>query len=179
LAQKLAIFSRGGGAEPREVAFSTILKSTIDTYPQMEKWINSVSIPDNLNTIFGDERELTQVMNSLLWNAREAKNNDKEAFVTINAQNIVILPGNEASLKPGGYIKVVVSDSGRGIPEDQLDKVFDPYFSTKDTYSQKGMGLGLAICYSIIKKHSGDISIKSEVGKGTTVELILPTYKKI
>jgi len=84
---------------------------------------------------------------------------------------------NNASLKAGEYIKLDVTDNGKGIPAHQLDKVFDPYFSTKETFSQKGMGLGLAICYAIIKKHNGHISLKSEVGKGTTVELILPAYR--
>ena len=85
---------------------------------------------------------------------------------------------NNVSLKAGEYIKVAVVDNGKGIPVDQLDKVFDPYFSTKEDFTQKGMGLGLAICYSIIKKHNGHISLKSEPGKGTTVELILPAYKE-
>jgi two-component system, cell cycle sensor histidine kinase and response regulator CckA len=130
-----------------------------------------------LTTIYGDERELTQVIGSLLWNAREAKDNDEELTVTITAENTFIPPVNNRSLKDGEYIKVTVTDNGKGIPGDQLDKVFDPYFSTKEDFSQKGMGLGLAICYSIIKKHNGHISLKSEVGMGTTVDLILPVYK--
>lgn len=178
LAQKLITFSKGGGAEPREADLSSILKSTFDTYPQMEKWVHNVSIPPGLKPIRGDERELIQVISSLLWNAREAKDNEEEVTVNITAQNTIIPPGNNASLKAGEYIEVVVTDNGKGIPAHQLDKVFDPYFSTKEDFSQKGMGLSLAICYSIIKKHNGHISLKSEVGKGTMVELILPTYQK-
>jgi len=178
LTQKLITFSKGGGAaEPREADLASILKSTFDTYPQMKKWVRSVSMSPGLTGIYGDERELTQVIGSLLWNAREAKDNDEELTVTITAQNTFIPPVNNRSLKAGEYIKVTITDNGKGIPGDQLDKVFDPYFSTKEDFSQKGMGLGLAICYSIIKKHNGHISINSEVGMGTTVELILPAYK--
>ena len=178
LTQKLITFSRGGGAaEPREVDLVTILKNTFDTYPQMKTWVRSVSVFPGLTPIYGDERELTQVIGSLLWNAREAKDNDDELAVTIIAQSTFIPPVNNRSLKAGEYIKVTITDNGKGIPGDQLDKVFDPYFSTKEDFSQKGMGLGLAICYSIIKRHNGHISIKSEVGMGTTVELILPVYK--
>jgi PAS domain S-box-containing protein len=177
LAQKLITFSKGGGAEPRQADLSAILKSTFDTYPEMQKWVHSISIPPGLKPIYGDERELIQVISSLLWNAREAKNNEEEVTVTITAQNTIIPAVNNVSLKAGEYIKLAVIDNGKGIPAHQLDKVFDPYFSTKETFSQKGMGLGLAICYSIIKKHNGHISLKSEVGKGTTVELILPAYK--
>ncbi len=177
LAQKLITFSKGGGAEPREADLSSILKSTFDAYPELQKVVRTISIPPGLKTIYGDEKELTQVIISLLWNAREAKNHNEDVVVTITAQNTFIPSRNNVSLRSGDYIKIAVTDNGRGIPVDQLDKVFDPYFSTKDTFTQKGMGLGLAICYSIIKKHNGDISLKSEVGKGTTVELILPVYK--
>jgi len=177
LAQKLITFSKGGEAKPREADLSSILKSTFNTYPEMQKWVRTVSIPPGLKPIYGDERELTQVISSLLWNALEAKDNEQEAVVTITAKNTTIPPGNKVSLKAGEYIEIVVTDNGKGIPPYQLDKVFDPYFSTKETFNQKGMGLGLAICYSIIKKHNGHISLKSEVGKGTTVELILPVYR--
>jgi PAS domain S-box-containing protein len=177
LAQKLITFSKGGGAEPRKADFASILKNTFDTYPQMKKWVGGVSIPRGLKTIYGDERELTQIISSLLWNAHEAKNNGKEVIVTITAQNTIIPPVNTVSLKAGEYVEIVITDNGKGIPSHQLDKVFDPYFSTKQHFSQKGMGLGLAICYSIIKKHNGHISLKSEPGKGTTVDLILPAYK--
>jgi PAS domain S-box-containing protein len=177
LAQRLIVFSKGGGAEPREADLSSILKSTFDAYPELQKGVRTISIPPGLKTIYGDEKELTQVIISLLWNAREAKNHDEDVAVTITAQNTFIPPRNNVSLISGDYIKIAVADNGRGIPVDQLDKVFDPYFSTKDTFTQKGMGLGLAICYSIIKKHNGHISLKSEVGKGTTIELILPVYK--
>jgi PAS domain S-box-containing protein len=177
LAQKLITFSKGGGEERLEVALSSILKSTIDTYPQLQKLIRSVCIPPGLKPIYCDEKELTRVISSLLWNAQEAKNNNEEVAVTITAQNTIIPPVNNVSLKAGEYIEVVVTDNGKGIPDHHLDKVFDPYFSTKEVFTQKGMGLGLAICYSIIKKHNGHISIKSQVGIGTTVELILPVYK--
>ena len=140
----------------------------------MQKWIGDVSIPIDLKHIYGDERELTRVVSSLLWNAREAKDNDNDLEVTITAHNTEIPATNNLSLKAGEYVKIMVSDNGRGIPAHQLDKVFDPYFSTKDTFTQKGLGLGLAICYTIIKKHNGHISINSEIGKGTAIELLLP-----
>jgi signal transduction histidine kinase len=74
-------------------------------------------------------------------------------------------------------VKVSVTDNGHGIPADRLEKIFDPYFSTKDTVTQKGMGLGLTICYSILKKHNGHIYIESQEGKGARVELYIPAYE--
>ena len=77
---------------------------------------------------------------------------------------------------PGKYVHVSVSDNGKGIPTELREKIFDPYFSTKNTVSQKGLGLGLALCYSIVTKHDGHIAITSEVQKGTTVAVYLPVY---
>lgn len=176
LTQKLITFSEGGESAPREVTLSSILKTTIDTYPKLQKPIHGISIPTDLKPIYGDERELSQVVGNLLWNAEEAKKDNEEVTVTIAAQNAILSPGNNYSLEAGEYINVSVTDNGKGISSAQFEKVFDPYFSTKDMGTQKGMGLGLAICYSIIKKHNGHISIKSEIGKGTTVELLLPAY---
>jgi CheY-like chemotaxis protein len=73
-------------------------------------------------------------------------------------------------LKPGDYIKISVMDQGIGIPEDNLKKIFDPYFTTKDT----GIGLGLATCYSIMKHHDGHITVESTPGAGATFSLYLP-----
>ncbi|MEA3545450.1 MAG: response regulator, partial [Thermodesulfobacteriota bacterium] len=70
----------------------------------------------------------------------------------------------------GNYIKIVVKDQGVGMPVEMLDKIFDPYFTTK----QKGSGLGLAITHSIISKHDGYITVNSKLGRGTTFTIYLP-----
>jgi CheY-like chemotaxis protein len=80
------------------------------------------------------------------------------------------LPG---CLKKGKFVKIVISDNGIGIPEEHVDKIFDPYFTTK----QKGSGLGLATSYSIIRRHDGHIQIKSKIGKGTDVEVFIPAVE--
>jgi K+-sensing histidine kinase KdpD len=98
--------------------------------------------------------------------------------ITLEAENVTLKEDNDFDLKYGDYIKISITDNGRGIPKNQIGRIFDPYFSTKDSVTQKGLGLGLAICYSIIRKHNGHIVVKSEVGKGTTVELYLPVYKE-
>jgi CheY-like chemotaxis protein len=73
-------------------------------------------------------------------------------------------------LPPGDYIRIKIKDQGVGIPEQYLDRIFDPYFTTKP----KGNGLGLATCYSIVKNHSGLITVESEVHVGTTFDIYLP-----
>jgi two-component system NtrC family sensor kinase len=69
-------------------------------------------------------------------------------------------------------IWMAISDTGRGIPQESLSKIFEPFFTTKDV--GKGTGLGLSITYEIIQRHKGDITVKSEVGKGTTFTIRIP-----
>jgi two-component system NtrC family sensor kinase len=70
------------------------------------------------------------------------------------------------------FVQIRISDTGCGIPPENLDKVFDPFFTTKD--SSKGTGLGLAVAYGVIEKHRGKIRMESEVGKGTMCIIDLP-----
>jgi two-component system NtrC family sensor kinase len=76
------------------------------------------------------------------------------------------------TLSENGQIIIKVQDTGVGIPEEIRDKIFDAFFTTKQTV--KGVGLGLSVCYGIIKDHGGDIIVKSEVNKGSTFSIILP-----
>jgi signal transduction histidine kinase len=71
---------------------------------------------------------------------------------------------------------LTITDNGAGIPDGNLDKIFDPYFSTKQIGTQKGMGLGLAICYSIVRNSQGLISVESTEGKGTSFSVYLPAF---
>ena len=77
-------------------------------------------------------------------------------------------------MQNGRYIKLCIRDQGEGIPEENIQKIFDPYFTSKDRWTQKGLGLGLAITHSIIKKHDGYIHVESKVGIGTKFFIYLP-----
>lgn len=172
LAEKLVTFSSGGWVIRREERLLPILKEILASGALDDRVSYKMDIPDDLGPIFADEGQLKQVFLNLLQNAAEAVPQGGEVY--IQAESIFLEKPAYGSLQPGKYIKVTIKDQGRGIPGEHLDKIFDPYFSTKDSLSQKGMGLGLAICYSIIKKHKGHIKIESEVGIGTTVYLYLP-----
>jgi signal transduction histidine kinase len=76
-----------------------------------------------------------------------------------------------ASLATGNYVKVSITDQGSGIAAEEFDKIFDPYYSTKNMGNQEGMGLGLSICHSIIIKHGGKVSVESQIGVGTTFHI--------
>lgn len=103
-----------------------------------------------------DAEQLEQVFINLFTNAVEAMKGRGELIVTV-------LPAANA-------VKINIADTGPGVPRDAADKIFEPFYTTKD----KGTGLGLAIVFNIIKKHGGDITVESEEGKGTTFEITLP-----
>ena len=98
--------------------------------------------------------------------------------LTISAENVKANPKDELPLLERNYVRVSIEDTGLGIPKNYLQRIFDPYFTTKPLGIQKGMGLGLAICYSIIKKHEGFIDVESSVEAGTKVSIYLPVFEK-
>ncbi|HEY6010193.1 MAG TPA: ATP-binding protein, partial [Nitrospirota bacterium] len=112
-----------------------------------------------------------QVIHNLIVNADESM--PRGGSVTIAAENVTLIRNNPLGLDAGDYIRISVSDRGTGIPEDSFQKIFDPYFTTKRNRS----GLGLATCYSIIKRHEGRITVESSLGSGSTFHLYLPACK--
>jgi signal transduction histidine kinase len=174
LSYKLVNLSVGGGILGREITLTKILENTVEHYPEMMPLMRNSSISPDLKPIYGDRRQLRQVMYNLLKNASQAMTEPQELI--IRAENISFDKVNDFSLPEGDYVKISIVDNGKGIPREELGKIFVPYFSTNHNVTQKGRGLGLALCYSIIKRHKGHITIKSEVGKGTTVEIYLPAY---
>jgi CheY-like chemotaxis protein len=116
-------------------------------------------------------------MRNLVVNAREAM--PEGGVISVRAENAVLGPHEQSSLPPGNYVRVSVADWGGGIPKELLSKIFDPYFSTKKRGTQKGMGLGLAICHTVIQKHGGAITVESEPGVGTTFRVLLPASRKL
>jgi len=94
--------------------------------------------------------------------------------LTIQAKNLEIPGGDILPLREGSHVKITFTDEGSGIPEDHLSKIFDPYFTTKGMGARNGMGLGLSVCYSVLKKHNGHISVETKPGQGATFALYLP-----
>lgn len=123
---------------------------------------------DNLWMAEVDEGQIQQVFSNLIINADQAMPDGGHLYITL--ENADFSEDLAPNLNPGKYIKVKVRDEGTGIDQKHLPKIFDPYFSTKQT----GSGLGLATAYSIINKHNGHLSVDSELGKGTTFTLYLP-----
>jgi signal transduction histidine kinase len=92
----------------------------------------------------------------------------------VKAANVELKEDEVPPLPTGRYVVISVKDNGEGIPEKNLAKIFDPYFSTLEEYNRKGLGTGLTIAQAIIKRHNGTITVSSQVGAGTTFRIYLP-----
>lgn len=129
-------------------------------------------IPQDLYPFEGDAQQITQLIEQLTRNALDAMGADGE--MEVKAANRELTEDEVSSLPAGRYVEISVKDNGEGIPQENLAKIFDPYFTTRDNYPRKGLGMGLAIAQAIIKRHNGAIEVFSEPGTGTTFHIYLP-----
>lgn len=174
--KRFITFSPGAWVQREKIIFSNLLEELKKSgLPgKNEKISYDFDIPRHLLPIDGDPGQLSQVIYSLFQNAVEAM--PFGGNILVCSKNMILEKSNKYLLKEGGFVKVSIEDNGPGIPRDIIEKVFDPYFSTKGKVNESGAGLGLTSCYSIIKKHDGHIDIESpvEMNKGTRVSLYLP-----
>ncbi|WP_298271440.1 ATP-binding protein [Geobacter sp.] len=160
IVRDLKSFSRSDGADPERIDLNGCLESTINI-----AW-NELKYKATLKREYGElppvvchPQQLGQVFLNLLVNAAHAIESHGEITVTTRAQD--------------GSVFVSVADTGCGIPPDKLQRIFEPFYTTKE--AGKGTGLGLSISSDIVKKHGGEIAVESEQGKGTVFTVRLPT----
>jgi PAS domain S-box-containing protein len=176
LTQQLIVFSRGGEPVRRLAAIEPIVRESAQLALSGSNVAARFAIAPDLRSAEIDEAQIGQVIRNLVINAREAMAHG--GVVTIRAENLGLADGSTPALPPGDYLRVEISDEGPGIPPEVLPKIFDPYFSTKQRGDQKGMGLGLTICHSVIKRHWGTITVDSTPGRGTSFSVYLPASPK-
>ena len=172
LSQKLLTFANGGAPIKKIVSIANLLKELAILTLSGSKSRYEGSFPDDLWSVEADTAQLNQVIGNLLINADQAM--PEGGIIKITAENISVKAKSNLPISKGKYVKFAIADQGIGIVPQYLDKIFDPYFSTK----QKGSGLGLATAYSIIKYHSGHIQVESRMGVGTTFYIYLPAADK-
>ncbi|WP_052836173.1 hybrid sensor histidine kinase/response regulator [Sulfitobacter noctilucicola] len=140
-----------------------------------EKVTLTLSHDPVLKPVRADKRQLEQVLMNLVVNARDAMPAGGEIRITTEYQNLEApLERDRVTVPAGEYVTVQVSDTGGGISPDKLQKVFEPFYTTKRT--GEGTGLGLSTAYGIIKQSSGFIFVDSTIDHGTTFILYLPVY---
>ncbi|MDR3580496.1 MAG: PAS domain S-box protein [Oryzomonas sp.] len=168
LAHQLLTFAKGGQPIKKVVCVKHILEESASFVLRGSNVSCNVEIPDDLYAAEVDEGQISQVFNNIIINATHAMPGG--GLISIKGKNTTVNDANIMSLPPGWYIKIAITDTGCGISTENLKKIFDPYFTTKSY----GSGLGLASAHSIITKHEGYIGVSSEIGKGTTFEILLP-----
>ncbi len=168
LTEKLLTFSKGGYLIKETSDIKKIIKESVDFILSGKDIKVKYEFPDDLWLVKGDSSQLVQVFHNLAINSVEAI--EKNGLIEISTKNITISEDSILPLPPGNYVMITFKDNGKGIPQEILHKIFDPFFSTK----KEGSGLGLATVYNIIKKHNGYIKVDSLVGKGTMFFIYLP-----
>ncbi len=183
LAKRFLTFSEGGTPIKKNAPIQPILQEAIDMTLFDSNIQCRIEIPHDLWNACCDVEQIHQVFSSLISNAAEAMQWDgtivilaENTEIEPETQNQTHTPGGTDStlLQPGKYIRVDIEDTGEGIHPDNLPKIFDPYFSTRRRVAQKGLGFGLSIVYSILRRHKGHIEVTSEAGVGTTATFYLP-----
>lgn len=160
LTKQLLTFAKGGDPIKEVFAISEAFTETAQSSLQDSNVKLRINIAPDLWEIEADKGQLSQVINNLVINAQQAMPNG--GIVTLSVSNI--------ETSEGRYVQITVQDEGVGIAPQHLDKIFDPYFTTKRTAT----GLGLAITHSIISKHNGTITIDSQLNQGTSFTIRLP-----
>lgn len=162
LTRQLLTFSRGGAPVRKLAALGPVLHESATFALRGSNVRCEFRIaPDLWNAEF-DGGQISQVINNLVINADQAMPDGGTLFV--GAENVAGADGD------GRFVRIVIRDEGSGIAEENLPRIFDPYFTTKPS----GSGLGLATVYSIICNHLGEIRVSSKVGEGTSIEILLP-----
>ena len=168
LSQQLLTFSAGGAPIKKILTISKVLRESANLILSGSNTLCEFAIPEDIWPLEGDDGQLSQVFSNLLINADQAMPDG--GIIKISAENESVSENSKLPLAPGNYLKIAITDQGVGISHFYLDKIFDPYFSTK----KKGSGLGLASAYSIIKNHAGHILVESHLGVGSTFTVYLP-----
>ena len=144
-----------------------------------EKIKLQINYGTDLGYIRVDTVQLSQVLLNLAINAKDAMNGEGDLVLSARVEHLnkPYQYGTEI-IRPGDFAVLSVSDTGCGIPQENIERIFEPFFSTKKNVLNSGTGLGLSMVYAIVRQMEGFIKVSSEVGKGTTFEVYLPSYEK-
>ena len=171
--RRLLDFAREKTPEVTRGDLNTVIRETIQFVEHQAGFQNvefALELDPQLPAIRMDPNQIKQVIINLVVNARDAMDERGRLFVRSRRLPTLFSPGAGRRAVPA--VELTFTDSGCGIPEADLSKIFDPFFTSKEP--GKGVGLGLSVGYSIIKAHNGTIDVESEIGRGTTFRIVLP-----
>lgn len=168
LTDQLLAFAKGGA--PVKVVFdaAAMMREAAEFVLSGSATTIEYSLEADAPQIEADRGQIAQVIQNIVLNASQAMGGG--GVVHMGLGPLVLQEKNPNGLEPGRYLRITIADTGEGIDAGTLQRIFDPYFTTK----KSGTGLGLAICHSIIKRHGGDITVRSDRERGTVFEILIP-----
>ena len=177
LVRQLLLFARREKFKPELVYLNDLIRGLTMMLKRVigENILLDFVPGDEVRSIFGDSGQLEQIIMNLCINARDAA--EGTGSIVIRTKDVMVddpWPCFDSIMPPGEYAMISVTDSGMGIPPENMDRIFEPFFTTKGKH--RGTGLGLATTYAIVKQHRGYIDLHSIVGKGSTFTVYLPVY---
>lgn len=174
LAQQLLTFATGGTPVKEATDICRLVEECCLFAVQGSNVKCEFAFSPHVWPVDADAGQMSQVFHNLIINAVHAM--PQGGTIHVKADNVTVTGNDRSSLEPGPYVSISVEDQGVGIDEQNLTKIFDPYFSTKS----EGIGLGLATSYAVVNRHGGTIAVASNVGAGTTFHVYLPaTHRDI
>lgn len=171
LTQQLLTFARGGSPIKETVSLNELITTSVSFAVRGSNILPKMAVAADLWPVEIDSGQINQVLNNLIINAEQSM--PAGGTLTVAAENIELTGRENLPVAIGKYVKITVQDEGTGISQNHLSKIFDPYFTTKET----GNGLGLATTYSIIENHDGYLHVVSKVNVGSTFSVYLPASK--
>jgi len=167
LTRQLLTFAQGGAPLRKIIDLESVVRESATFALRGSNSRVAFSVDGSILPVHADPGQIGQVIQNLVLNASQAM--PLGGSINISMKNVEPTPG-DMSAPPGPCVEIVVQDHGTGIPAEHLDRIFDPYFTTKN----QGNGLGLSVTYSIVKTHGGTIVVSSKVGLGSTFRILLP-----
>lgn len=177
LSYRLLTFAKGGKPFRQVQDISALVRETVQLVLSGSNIAADFLLDTNLYALEIDEGQMKQVISNIVLNAKDFM--PRGGRITVRANNVPAHQGSDLPRKDRNYVHISIEDQGIGISPAHLHRVFDPYFTTKRMGSEKGKGLGLTVCHSIITRHDGVIRIDSVPAMKTTVHIYLPQASEV
>jgi PAS domain S-box-containing protein len=168
LTKELLTFAKTGTSVREDISIKELIESCVGFYLRDSKSDYKLELPDDLWQVQVDRGQIDQVLNNMIVNADQSMPDG--GTIRIQAENTIVDETFKAPLAIGNYIKILICDNGMGIADEHLQKIFDPYFTTR----KNAVGLGLTTAFAIVQKHGGHISVQSQIGAGAVFTIYLP-----
>jgi CheY-like chemotaxis protein len=172
LTHQLLTFSRGGDPIKRPMHLGPLVDATVRFAVSGSNVRCTVDVAPDMWAVDADEGQIEQVVHNIVLNAKQAMPRGGQVHVTCTNARLAPAPETPGTVRQ--YVRISIKDQGVGIPPEHLERVFDPYFTTKPA----GTGLGLAVSHAVIKNHGGLLHAESTVGTGTVFHILLPRSTK-